>query len=94
MFSGGESEGWVLLWKDHREVFPNFDAAKADMLDMLWWWARDYVTAEPKRADEIMDAWVHVSKLWRKYSFHHVFKITVLGDDFYIVQLGHEDEVR
>lgn len=91
MFQGGDSVRWVAIWPDHREVYQNFTEAKNDLLNMLWFWSRDFLDADPRLSDDIMKAWDEASG-WSLLGWtgETVFHTHVRGDRFTLVKLGAE----
>lgn len=93
MFSGGESIRWIAVWPNYYNTYDDFAAAKGDMLNMLWWLARDYIDADPEYSNAVMSVWSEVA-VWDTifYSSKHHFSTELRGEKYILVRHGKEDE--
>lgn len=76
---------WVIHWEDHHETYETFEEAKTDFLNFLWFWADDFIYAEPDLYRDIMAAW-EIARRWpclnrveASDAHHHV----IIQDKYY-----------
>src|SRR5687767_4955227 len=87
------SNRWVVIWPGWREVHQNFASAREDLLNMLWWWARDFEHANPELFEEIMDAWTDIAtadEITTSWTQRDFFKTQVGGESYILVRHGKE----
>lgn len=89
MFSGGETYNWIYKFDDIRMKFASFRSAKEDLLDHLWWEAREYIDAEPEYYEDIMTGWVTVAG-WSSDFGVYSFELKVRDTTYILVRYDRE----
>lgn len=89
MFDSGTWK-WVLLFDDVREVFGSLARAKTELLEHLFWMARDVIDSDPPLYQEIMRTWEEVSNIREHSSSVVVYNFTVADTHYRLIRQDFE----